>query len=170
MCLFLEEFLCKLHLPKKLDLSSNLISDECSEPLIYYLLANEECHLEELNIEHNVFSHYAKRTFAQAHLRTPNVSLKFKFGPLTLSKANLHLSVSRKAKTHLRSNEQAPKSAANDTPSSTMSEKDIFDKVTIHITRRARISNEAINYLPTGKYEQELLQRIRSRIRQICDP
>lgn len=64
LTIFLENFLLELKDPQKLDLSSNQIGDVCLEPFVFYILANHNCTITNLNIEYNMFSNYAKRTFA----------------------------------------------------------------------------------------------------------
>lgn len=91
---FLEAFLLELRFPTKLDLSCNQIGDVCLEPIVYYLLANHNCHITNLNIEYNSFSNYSKRTLAQACLLCPNRSLKVKHGPMALTQSNLQCNVS----------------------------------------------------------------------------
>jgi Ran GTPase-activating protein (RanGAP) involved in mRNA processing and transport len=61
---FLESFLCELKSPEVLDLSYNLIGDESLYPIVKYLFANTECRISMLNLEHNLFTNYAKRTLA----------------------------------------------------------------------------------------------------------
>ena len=64
MTLFLENFLLELDSPQHLDLSYNRISDESLYPIVKYLLANTECHINILSLEMNSLSNYAKRTIA----------------------------------------------------------------------------------------------------------
>jgi hypothetical protein len=63
---FFESFLLDLKSPQILDLSYNRLNDESLYPVVKYLFANTECKIHKLNIEHNQFSNYAKRTMAQA--------------------------------------------------------------------------------------------------------
>ena len=89
MSSFLENFLLELNRPEVLDMSFNKLDDESLYPIIKYLFANTECRLQLLNLEHNLFSNYAKRTIAQAQCLCTNPNLVAKFGPLPLTSQNL---------------------------------------------------------------------------------
>lgn len=96
MSFFLESFLLELKKPQELDLSMNMIDDECLYPIVKYLFANHEStSLSNLNLEWNNFSNYSKRTLAVAYSKCKNKILKCKIGPLPLTQASLKLAVSQ---------------------------------------------------------------------------
>lgn len=87
---FLSKFFTEVEQPRSLDLSFNGLTDDSLYPLIKYTLANHECQLQDLNLEHNCFTARGGRTLLKAYSISPKrSSISLKFGPLPLGLENL---------------------------------------------------------------------------------
>jgi Ran GTPase-activating protein (RanGAP) involved in mRNA processing and transport len=94
MTFFMQSFFNDLSCPLELDLSYNMIDDECLHPLIKYLFANMQAQtLAMVNLEWNNFSNKGKRTIVVGYSKCYNKKLQCKFGPLPLTQATLKQAV-----------------------------------------------------------------------------
>jgi len=90
MTFFLESLLSDLYEAKQLDLSYNMIDDECLYPIIKLLFANQARQpLQLVNLEWNNFSNRGNRTIVVGYSKCYNKKLQCRFGPLPLTQATL---------------------------------------------------------------------------------
>ena len=76
MTFFLESLLNDLYEVKQLDLSYNMIDDECLYPLIKYLFANKSKQsLQMVNLEWNNFTNKGNRTIVVGYSKCYNRKL-----------------------------------------------------------------------------------------------
>lgn len=153
----------ELENPMHLDFTDNKFTDESLPAFVKYIFANEDCRLNFLSLENNLFTSYGKRTLVKAFSLSNN-KMNFKCGPLPFNEAAIK---------HAFNIQYDIKSVINKNTGNVETQKVIKsmsrEKLELIITRKPVFNYKYQQFMrnpPSTRSDREVLQKSLIKIQQ----